>query len=197
MSRTSFLSKLLLSLGLIVLATSVATASNLALIRGDDAPGMRGQAPDGTRIVVLYEPGTVTLLNFWATWCVPCREEMPALQELFQRRSKDGLQVIGVHAGYVAFEDLEAFLDQIQLDYPILLPDLRWLNAWGGISVMPMTFLIDGEGKILRRYVGATTEQIEGLVFDAEAALEGRELGPVIIPEEPAVATEADKPDGK
>jgi len=194
MSRTSFSAKTLVVLALIVLATSAAAAANLALVRGDDAPGMRGKAPDGTRIVVQYKPGTVTLLNFWATWCVPCRDEMPALQDLFQRRSKDGLQIVGIHAGYVSFEDLETFLDQIQIDYPIVLPDLRWLNAWGGISVMPMTFLVDGDGKILRRYIGATEEQIESLVFDVEAAIDGRELGPIIVPEEPAVSTEADRP---
>jgi len=196
MSRTSISSTILVLLGVLVLATPAAAAPNLALVRGDDAPGMRGSAPDGSRVVVQYKPGTVTLINFWATWCVPCRDEMPALQDLFEKRSQDGLQIVGIHAGYVTDEDLETFLDNIKVDYTIVRPDLRWLNAWGGVSVMPMTFLVDGDGKILRRYVGATEEQIAGLVFDAEAALEGRELGPVIVPEEPAVATEADKPSG-
>ena len=195
MSHTSFSSKTLFLLGVVVLATSTATASNLALVPGDEAPGMRGHAPDGARIVVQYKAATVTLLNFWATWCVPCRDEMPALQDLFERRSEDGMQIVGVHTGYVTDEDLEAFLGEIKTDYPIMRPDLRWLQAWGGVAVLPTTVLVDGEGKILRRYIGATEEQIEALIFDAESALEGRELGPIIIPEVPAVATEADKPE--
>jgi len=194
MSRTSLSSKTLLALVLMALATSAALASNLALVRGDPAPGMRGQSPEGQRVVVLYKPETVTLINFWATWCVPCRQEMPALQELYSKRSQDGLQVVGVHAGFVEHEDLEAFLDQVEVDYTIVLPDQRWLDDWGGISVMPLTFLVDGEGKVLRRYLGATEEQIAGLIHDAEAALDGRELGPVIVPETPNVATEEDKP---
>jgi thiol-disulfide isomerase/thioredoxin len=194
MSRTSLSSKTLLALVLMALATSAALASNLALVRGDKAPGMRGQSPEGQRVVVLYKPETVTLINFWATWCVPCRQEMPALQELYSKRSQDGLQVVGVHAGFVDHEDLEAFLDQVEVDYTIVLPDQRWLDDWGGISVMPLTFLVDGEGKVLRRYLGATEEQIAGLIHDAEAALDGRELGPVIVPETPNVATEEDKP---
>ena len=194
MSRTSFSSKTVLMLAVLALATSAALASNLALVRGDSAPGMRGRGPEGQRVVVQYKPDTITLINFWATWCVPCRQEMPALQELFSKRSKDGLQVVGVHAGYVEHEDLETFLDQVKVDYPIVLPDQRWLDDWGGVSVMPLTFMIDGEGKILRRYLGAAEEQIEGLVHDVEAALDGRELGPVIVPETPNVATDADKP---
>jgi len=194
MSRTSFTSKTVLALVVIALATSVALASNLALVRGDKAPGMRGRSPEGERIVVQYKPETVTLVNFWATWCVPCRQEMPALQELFSKRSQDGLQIVGVHAGYVEHEDLETFLDQVEVDYPIVLPDQRWLDDWGGISVMPLTFMVDGEGKILRRYLGATEEQVAGLIYDIEAALDGRELGPIIIPETPNVATEEDKP---
>jgi thiol-disulfide isomerase/thioredoxin len=178
----------------LLLATSVASAANLALVKGDAAPGMRGQTPEGQRIVVDYKPDTITLINFWATWCVPCRQEMPALQELYAKRAEDGLQVVGVHAGYVTDEDLEMFLDQVKVDYPIIRPDQRWLVAWGGISIMPLTYMVDGEGKILRRYLGATDEQLQGMIYDVEAALDGRELGPIIIPEEPNVATEEDRP---
>jgi hypothetical protein len=59
---------------------------------------------------------------------------------------------------------------------------------------MPLSFLIDGDGKVMRRYLGATEEQIQGLIADVDAALAGRELGDPIIPEVPNVATEADKP---
>jgi thiol-disulfide isomerase/thioredoxin len=182
------------TLAILALTTSAALAANLALVSGDKAPGMRGHDPEGKYIVVQYKPGTVTLLNFWATWCVPCRQEMPVLQELHSKRSKDGLQIVGVHAGYVDFEDLEIFLDQVKVDYPIVKPDERWLNEWGGISVMPLTFMIDGDGRVMRRYLGATEEQIAGLIYDVEAALDGRELGPIVTPEVPNVSTEADKP---
>jgi hypothetical protein len=80
------------------------------------------------------------------------------------------------------------------VDYPIVKPDERWLNDWGGISAMPLTFMIDGDGKVMRRYLGATEEQIAGLIYDVEAALDGRELGPIVTPEVPNVSTEADKP---
>ncbi len=176
------------------LCVSFAAASRLALIPGDDAPSMRGYAPDGERVVVRYEPGTVTLINYWATWCEPCKEEMPALSKLYERRRADGMQVYGVHVGYVTDEDLGAFLDAVPVGYPILRPDERWLEQWGGIAVMPTTFLVDGQGKILRHYIGATAEQIEALIYDATAALEGRALGPIVIPETPNVATEQDRP---
>jgi len=178
----------------VLLVCGTVDAGRLALIPGDDAPPMRGYTIDGDRVIVRFEPGTVTLLNFWATWCVPCRDEMPALQKLHESRAADGMQIIGIHVGYVTDEDLRTFFEQIEVDYTVIRPDVRWLTEWGGVSAMPITFLVDGEGKLVRRYLGATEEQIAGLVYDAEAALEGRELGPMIIPETPAVATEEDRP---
>ena len=68
------------------------------------------------------------------------------------------------------------------MTYPVIRPAKGVAGAWGGGGTLPLTFLIDGEGRVLRRYVGATEEQIEGLVRDVEAALRGEPLGPPVIP---------------
>ena len=160
----------------------------LALARGDAAPGLRGNQPDETYFDLQYEQ-EVTLVNFWATWCEPCRTEMAKLDELYRRHAEDGLLIVGAHAGFVEKAALGEYLRDLPVSYPIVVPEARYLDAWGGVSSLPLTFLVDGEGKILRRYIGATPEQMDGLVVDVEAALEGKPLGPVIIPQKPFVAT--------
>ena len=179
-----------LAASLLLFVEAPAAPPRLALVAGDPAPDMRGQTPDDQYFAMQYKPAKATVLNFWATWCVPCREEMTRLDELYRRRAADGLQVAGVHAGFVEKAVLGEYLQVVPVTYSIVLPESRYLDAWGGVAVLPMTFLVDGEGKILRRYIGAAPEQIQGLLADIEAVLDGRPLGPVIVPEEPVVATD-------
>ena len=196
MSRAWFVAGVAAACVLFFLEASAAPP-RLALITGDPAPDMRGQTPDDQYFAIHYKPAKATVVNFWATWCVPCREEMSRLDELYRKRGGDGLQIVGVHAGYVEKSALGEFLQVVPVGYPIVLPETRYLDAWGGVAVLPMSFLVDGEGKILRRYIGAAPEQLAGMLGDIEAALDGRPLGPVIIPEKPVVATDPSTHEGR
>jgi hypothetical protein len=118
---------------------------------------------------------------------------MPALQKLYELHADDGLAVIGVLHDNASEEEVHKFGEALGVTYPLITPHKGSTDRWTGLSVLPATFLIDQDGVLLRKYVGATAEQIVGLVHDVEEALVGRPLGPFIMPEKPVVATEADR----
>jgi len=180
------------SMGLAV-GIGVAAPKLPALAPGDTAPEIRGNDPDGQRVLSDYAGHRLTLVNFWATWCAPCREEMPALDRLYREHADEGLMVLGVVHEAIDNTALAAFLAEHQVHYPVMRPWRRYEADWRGVGVLPLTFLVDDSGRILRRYVGATPEQIAGIAADVRARLEGREMPPLVIPEESNAVGEAER----
>jgi thiol-disulfide isomerase/thioredoxin len=179
-----------LSRWLLVSAVLVATAGALvaqrprviALAPGDEAPQLLGYDLKQKVLEVPYEG--VTLVNFWSTWCEPCRMEMPALASIYSKRERDGLQIVGVLQSDQAPDDeIAVYLDDLGVSYPVLRLHPRFAKPWRGVSVVPTSFLVNDEGRIMRRYAGALPEQIEGMIRDMHDALDGKSLAPQIIPE--------------
>ena len=100
--------------------------------------------------------GKTTLINFWATWCVPCREEMPMLMELHAEYVARGFQVVGIALDEV--EQVNRFIDEINISYPILVgeADVMATNAnFGNVTgVLPYSVLVDKNGIIRWQYAG-------------------------------------------
>jgi peroxiredoxin len=176
-----------LALAVVLGAVALPASARLriALAPGDPAPRirMRDIARD-TMVRYDWAGQPLTVVNFWATWCVPCKEEMPALQGLFDRHREAGLSVLGLlfdpPTGDAQIVD---FLQEQGIRYPALRVDHDSMSAWGGIGIFPTTFLVDREGKIVRRYVGTSPEQVRGLADDVEAYLAGRPLGSMVLRE--------------
>lgn len=98
--------------------------------------------------------GKVILLNFWATWCVPCRTEMPALETLYQRHKEAGLVVLAINMDRLSSAGLEAFVKEVAVTFPIVL-DPAWSTArLYQVRGLPTTYLIDRAGNIVVREVG-------------------------------------------
>jgi thiol-disulfide isomerase/thioredoxin len=98
--------------------------------------------------------GQVILLNFWATWCVPCRMEMPALEALYQRHKDAGLAVLAVNLDMLSTAGVEAFVKEVAVTFQIVL-DPSWSTAQVYRVVgLPTTYLIDRGGNVVVREVG-------------------------------------------
>lgn len=162
--------------------------SQVALAPGDPAPRISGITfPERQRFEADWGAGTLTLVNFWAAWCAPCKKEMPALQELYEANRDRGLAVLGVFERGEPAEAVKAFLEQIPVGYTIVEPDAPVDFYWGGIALRPTSFLINGEGRILRKYVGADDDLTAGLEADVEAVLDGRPLPAQVLPKGPVL----------
>lgn len=128
------------------------------------AADVAGQLPPYTvvsltgEMVALHESrGRVTVLNIWATWCGPCRKEMPSLQKLHRQFQDRGLNVVGVNVDAPQADQskrIEELTHRLRIDYTILLdPEQKFVRTFRAIGV-PQTLLIDRSGRILRHWRG-------------------------------------------
>jgi thiol-disulfide isomerase/thioredoxin len=118
-------------------------------------PALTFKTIDGRTLSSADWKGKVTLVNFWATWCPPCREEIPDLIKL-QAVYKDQLQIIGVSSDEGSAEDVAAFVAEHRMNYPVVMekdfPELT--KAFPGIFALPTTFVIDQQVRMVQKHVG-------------------------------------------
>lgn len=125
---------------------------------GGPAPAYAAPALDGRTVSLEDLRGRVVLLNMWATWCPPCRTEMPHLQALHEELADDGLTVVGVSVDQNSAEgQVRDFLDELGIDFLILRdPAERGHRLFRGYG-LPMTVIIDREGIVRWRHMGPLT----------------------------------------
>lgn len=121
---------------------------------------------DGDSVTLAGLRGKRVLINFWATWCKPCLEEMPMLEAL-HREHADQVVVLGINLREKP-EVIREFTAQLQITYPILLaPDDATVIAYG-VRGLPISYLIDGRGRVVRRFNGALTPELIGQIVASE-----------------------------
>ena len=122
---------------------------------GNSAPDFTVTDIEGKKLSLSDYKGKVVLLNFWATWCTPCRAEIPAFVEMQQKNGPQGFQVIGISMDDEA-KPVREFYQKLNMNYPVAVGDDKLAQSFGGVLGLPISFLIDREGRIAAQYVGAT-----------------------------------------
>ena len=126
-------------------------------------------AVDGTLIDSDAYKGRVRLINFFATWCPPCMEEIPSLITLAEKYGDSGFSVIGLSVDQSG-EAVKKYVNKMKITYPVLMSDDEVRTSFGGITGIPVSFLVARDGTLLRRYMGFVDHRV--LEKDIEEVLD-------------------------
>lgn len=153
MKNLKFLTVALFAAAFLAIGSSGCTAQDI----GDKAPDFTLQDISGNDVSLSQYQGRAVLLNFFASWCPPCRQEVPDFIELERSYKDKGFSVIGV--ALESLKDAKGFADRVGINYPVLIDDGKASDAYGPIRAIPTTFVIDKSGKIVRKYIGARNKE--------------------------------------
>jgi len=162
-----------------VAVLALAAAAWGVTLNGDAAGAFRQAPPlklpglDGKEVEVKYGDARITLVNFWATWCLPCREEIPAIDRLFLKYRERGFRAAGVALQSGDPATVKDFLEErkIKPAYPILMGTEELAAVYGDIEIVPTTYLIGPGGEVLKTYFGVTADFEKGVGAEIEKVL--------------------------
>jgi thiol-disulfide isomerase/thioredoxin len=123
-------------------------------VRATAAPDFTLESLEGGSMRLSDLRGKAVLLNFWATWCGPCKVEMPWFVELQNEYGAQGLQVVGVAMDDSSKDDIAKFAKKMGVNYPVLIGKEAVGDAYGGVPALPETFFIGRDGKIVDKIIG-------------------------------------------
>jgi thiol-disulfide isomerase/thioredoxin len=121
---------------------------------GTPAPNFTLETLDGKNVSLSDYRGKAVLVNFWATWCGPCKIETPWLVELQNEYGSQGLQVVGVAMDDSGKDEIAKFAKDMGVNYPVLLGKEAVGDAYGGVPALPESFFVGRDGKITDRIIG-------------------------------------------
>ena len=127
---------------------------------GQPAPDFELQSVDGSKLKLSDLRGKAVLLNFWATYCGPCKIEMPWFVELQRQFGPQGFQIVGVAMDDASTDDIAKFAKDLGVNYPILLGQESVGQSYGGVNVLPTTFFLDRSGKVIAREFGLQSRSV-------------------------------------
>lgn len=151
---------------------------NTTPLNGKIAPAFTLQDLNGNKVSLANYKGRPLVVDFWATWCGPCKVEIPWFEKLHDQYASQGLEIIGVSADeldkddpaklFTEKRDIADFAAKMHMNYPILIDGGSLENQYGGLDALPTTFFIDRKGKIVASTVGlAPRDEIEANIKKA------------------------------
>lgn len=123
------------------------------------APDFTLTSLDKNEIKLSNYKGKVIILDFWASWCPPCKAEIPSFIELYKKYKEQGLAIIGIALSDEKY-NIQAFAKNFKINYPIAMGNEKIVRDYGGIRGLPTTFIIDKEGNIREKFIGYMPKEV-------------------------------------
>jgi len=170
-----------------VATSSADTAADTAAPAPSSEPGPVTHVPefslqnrDGQPQSIRSWPGKSLIVNFWATWCAPCRKEIPLLMEIAKDEADNGFQLVGIAIDFR--DDVIKYADEVKIDYPLLIGEQDGLAAADAFGVpsagLPFTVFSDTQGRIVTTFIGELTRAKADLILSAVKRVNAGELEP-------------------
>jgi thiol-disulfide isomerase/thioredoxin len=154
--------------------TALFAAAAFLAACGGGPPGSGATAPDGVRMAPDFaledlegrtvrlsdSAGKVRLVDFWTTWCPPCREEIPMFKELQEKYAEHGFELLAISMDEGGAQVVKPFLERFDVPYTNLIGDDETAEAFGGVLGYPTAFLVDGEGKVVTTWLGPKPRRV-------------------------------------
>ncbi len=123
------------------------------------APNFKLKAQDGKIVELAKLKGKVVAVNFWATWCGPCRKEIPGFMEVYRQYKDKGLEIVGVSLDQDGWEVVKPYVEQAKMNYPVVVGDGELAEAYGVPNAIPVTYIVDKKGNIAKKHVGFMSKE--------------------------------------
>jgi len=144
---------LLIAAALAAVLPATAAASKPPVSVGAHAPDFALRSAAGSNLRLSEHRGQVVMINFWATWCGPCRQEMPKLDEIFARYERAGFALLGVNIDEDS-ERAQRLADELGVSFPLLFDNEQSVSRLYDVQAMPMTVMVDRSGKVRSVHYG-------------------------------------------
>ena len=145
---------------IIVLFTALLIFTLAAQAQTQQAPNFTLKTFDGKSVTLSKLKGKVVLVNFWATWCPPCRAEIPDFIEAYKTYKSKGLEIVGIALDQDGWEQVQPFIKEHGMNYPVVLGTQEVVEQYGGIEAIPTTFIIDKKGTVVDRTIGMLRQSV-------------------------------------
>ncbi len=155
MRRYRFLWLILAVYGGYMLWPQVRSALGMAPRVGSEVPAFAVEDLKGNSFESRALDGKVVLVNFWATWCPPCRTEMPGFEQVYRDLHDQGFEILAIAVDDAGQDRIAQFAADLQLTFPVIANQSRIARAFGGAGAVPTSFLIDRNGRIHDKVIGA------------------------------------------
>jgi thiol-disulfide isomerase/thioredoxin len=148
-----------LQAAVVIVLIALFTAGPVAAQEKTPAPNFSLKNAAGQTVELARLHGKVVVVNFWATWCGPCRAEIPGMLDVYEKYKGKGLEIVGISVDRDGWPVINPFVKKLNIKYPVVLGNGEVTDAYGGIDAIPTSFFVDREGRVLLRHVGYMSKE--------------------------------------